>query len=148
LIQADDVEWEQVATLSDRGDAVASLEALAGQETTRALRSGDTLHAPDIHQVPLIRRGDIVTVYARRTGISVRMEAKSQSEGTAGESVTLLTLDGRQKLYATVTGYHQAEVTRSRDDRPAASSVAEGTSFESREEAAKDDQPASAAQPR
>ena len=35
---------------------------------------------------------------------------KARDDGARGETVTLVSLDGRKKLLATVIGYHEAEV--------------------------------------
>jgi hypothetical protein len=48
-------------------------------------------------------------VSARRPGITVRRQLKTRGDGAVGETVTLVTLDGRQQLLARVTGYHEAE---------------------------------------
>lgn len=113
VLAAEDFAWQQLEPLKAGAAGINRLELAAGQETTRALRAGEPIGTDDLRPIPLIRRGDIVTVLSRRQGITVRMEAKAQGDGSAGQPVTLVSLDGRQKLYARVTGYHEAEVTRS-----------------------------------
>lgn len=113
VLQADDVTWKQLGAPAEK-DKVAGLnrlEAVMGQETKRALRAGEPITAQDIRGIPLIRRGDIVTVVSRLGGITVRMEAKAESEGTLGQPVKLVSLDRRRELVARVAGYHEAEIT-------------------------------------
>jgi len=112
VIRPEDVEWRQArerpaAAVLDHPDQVI------GRETTRSLSAGQSLTADDVQNVPLIRTGDIVTVYSRKPGVVVRMEAKARSGGALGDQVILMTLDGREKLQARVTGFHQAEVVGS-----------------------------------
>ncbi len=58
----------------------------------------------------LVRRGELVTVTSRRGGISVRVEARSLDEGSLGQSVTVVTLDGKTKYVTRVVAYHEVEV--------------------------------------
>lgn len=83
---------------------------LIGRETTRLLRGGETIRREDVREVTLVRRGELVTVHSRRAGISVRVEARSLDEGSVGQSVTVVTLDGKTKYVARVVGYHEVEV--------------------------------------
>lgn len=87
-----------------------SVGELIGLETQRTLRPEEVIRRDDVRSVPLIRSNDIVTVYSRRGGIVVKSPMKARSDGAAGETVTLVTLDGRQTIMAVVSGYHEAEV--------------------------------------
>ena len=107
---ADDLGWTEGNSTQIGGPILDTLETIVGRETTRALRLGDTIGPDDVQTVPLVRTGDIVTVYSRGKGIVIRMEAKARSGGSMGDSVQLTTLDGREKLRAQVTGFHEAEV--------------------------------------
>lgn len=104
-------------------DAVTRLEDVLGRETKRTLRRGDTIARDDIREVPLIRSNDIVTVYARSGGIVVRRQLKARADGAKGDTVKLVTLDGRETVLGRVVGFHEAEVigagsptARSRND--------------------------------
>lgn len=109
-VREEDLRWQQVDKPTDNPAQVEREEALVGLEATRTLRVGEPISRKDVRGIPLVRTGDIVTVMSRRPGIVVRMEAKAQSDGALGESVTLSLLDRRQKLTAIVTGYHEVEV--------------------------------------
>jgi flagellar basal body P-ring formation protein FlgA len=85
-------------------------QELIGRETTRVLRGGETIRRGDVREVPLVRRGELVTVHSRRAGITVRMEARSMDEGSVGQSVTVVALDGKNKYVTRVVGYHEVEV--------------------------------------
>jgi flagella basal body P-ring formation protein FlgA len=60
--------------------------------------------------VPLVRANDVVTVYSRVGGVSVRTLMKAREDGALGEAVALTSLDARGRVLARVTGYHEAEV--------------------------------------
>jgi flagella basal body P-ring formation protein FlgA len=113
VLKAEDLAWLQVRDLPSQAAPVERPELVVGQETTRLLRPEEAISAADLRSVPLVRSGDIVTVYSRQRGIVARIEAKAASSGAMGELVELVTLDRREKLQAQVIGFHEVEVTAS-----------------------------------
>jgi flagellar basal body P-ring formation protein FlgA len=123
ILRAEDLSRRQLDP-SEKGIVLTDAGLVIGRETTRTLRVGDAFRENDIRGIPLVRRGDIVTVFAGSGGIRVRMEAKSQGDGCAGERIKLTSLDGRRELTATVTGYHEAAAgPPGSDDIPALGGV-------------------------
>jgi flagella basal body P-ring formation protein FlgA len=112
VLSASDVELRQLEAGEENlaGTCLTSLDQALGRETKRVLRAGAPVPAADLRSVPLIRRGDLVTVRARSNGVVVRMDAKAHGDGSRGETVKLVTLDGRRELFARVVGFHEAEV--------------------------------------
>jgi flagella basal body P-ring formation protein FlgA len=117
VLEADDLEAVYPEANKTRSGDFEKLETLIGLETTRSLRAGEPLVKDDLRSVPLIRSGDVVTVYSRRGGITVRTEARARGTGAAGEIVSLVSLDGRGKYQGRVTGYHAAEIVAVGDER-------------------------------
>ena len=107
LIQPADLTWRRSAA-GVRG--LTRMEAVVNKETRKPIRQGAPILPGDIRVVPLIRPNEIVTVRSRVGGIVVSSRMKSRTAGTRGETVTLATLDGRRRIQARVTGYHEAEV--------------------------------------
>lgn len=106
ILQSSDLVWRQ----TDSTDGVLRRpEDVIGRETQRAIRQDELVQSDDIRAVPLVRNNDVVTVFVRVGGIEVKRPMKAKSDGSAGETVTLTTLDGRQTLVGLVTGYHEAE---------------------------------------
>ena len=110
VVGPDDVSWKQQSPAKAAETFLDREELVIGQETKRNLRAGEPIAAVDIRGVPLVRRGDIVTVIARSQGIVVRTDAKALSDGSLGQPVKLVSLDGRRELNARVSGYHEANV--------------------------------------
>lgn len=123
IVRAEDVLRRQLD--ADRKNAgLENPDLVVGRETTRTLRAGDAIRPNDIRGVPLVRRGDIVTVIAGSSGVRVRMEARSLGDGCAGEQIKLRSLDGKREVTATVTGYHEAAAgPAGNDDSPASNGV-------------------------
>ncbi len=107
VVRADDLIWVK----PDKNQTgISDPRLVIGRELTRTVHQSHTMRSQDLIQVPLIRKGAIVTVSARRGGITVRREMRARSDGGLGDSVSLIALEGRDRLTATVSGYNQAEV--------------------------------------
>ena len=107
VIRADDLIWIR----AEQGkEGISDPSKVIGRELTRTVYQSQAIRNQELIQVPLVRNGSIVTVYARRGGISVRREMRARDDGAMGDPVTLVGLKGRDRLTATVTGFNQAEV--------------------------------------
>lgn len=111
VVRKDDLTWRQVdptthASLASK--AISDADLVVGRETLRTIRKDEPLLVEDLQEVPLVRPNDIVTVYSRRPGIKVKRQMKARKSGSHGDTITLVTLDGRESLIARVTGFHEA----------------------------------------
>lgn len=107
VVRADDLIWVK----PEKNQAgITDPQLVISRELTRTIHQSHVLRSQDLMEVPLIRDGAIVTVSARRGGITVRREMKARGDGSLGDSITLIALEGRDRLMATVSGYNQAEV--------------------------------------
>jgi flagella basal body P-ring formation protein FlgA len=97
-----------------RGDAsgtpLSSLEEAVGRETTRALAEGQVLDRRSVRRPLWVRRGDVVTVFARAPGIEVRTSARAKDEGALGDLVSVEQPGERSRFFARVTGVREVEV--------------------------------------
>lgn len=59
---------------------------------------------------PLVRRGEMVTVFARSAGVRVRTTARAYDDGALGEQIIVESPANRKKYVARVTGPQEAEV--------------------------------------
>jgi len=115
MIQSSDLTWQQVDSTDDAGDAITDSELVVGREATRTIRQGAVLKSTDVRRVPLVRTNDIVTVYSRRPGITIKREMKARGTAALGEMVTLTALRGRETVRGRVIGLHKAEVLTSNE---------------------------------
>jgi len=120
IVRPDDVSWRQQPADKPGQSFVDREELVVGQETQRTLRAGEPIAMIDVRGVPLVRRGDIVSVVARNQGIVVRTDGKAMTDGGLGQAIKVLSLDGRRELSARVTGYHEVAVGGPTGDEPAA----------------------------
>tara|TARA_R110002111_G_scaffold107056_2_gene165513 strand:+ start:96405 stop:97553 length:1149 start_codon:yes stop_codon:yes gene_type:complete len=107
VIRADDLIW---ASPEKNQSGISDPRLVIGRELTRTVHQSNAVRSQDLIEVPLIRDGSIVTVSAKRGTITVRREMRARGTGGLGDPITLIALEGRDQLTATITGYNQAEV--------------------------------------
>ncbi len=84
---------------------------LMGQQAKRPVNRGEQLSTKDVEPVPLVQRNDLVTVWVRRGGVSVKGAAKAIGTASYGQPVTLKNDASNQTFTAIVTGPRTAEVS-------------------------------------
>jgi flagella basal body P-ring formation protein FlgA len=94
-------ERRDVTRIQER--AFSRPEDLKGLRVRTALPAGRILDRRVTEAVPLVRRGDAVTIRAQIGAVSVTTSGRALSDGAAGESVTVENAD-RQKIQGRVDG--------------------------------------------
>lgn len=80
-------------------------DAIVGQRAKRFIPAGQIVSARDIEPVPLVKRGQVVSVHSQVGGVSIVTAAKALSSGTYGDAVELRTGErGARQFTGTVTG--------------------------------------------
>lgn len=74
-------------TLVDMDDALPSPEAVVGQASTRALRTGQVVSPRWLAQPLVLKRGDSVTIVARNEGVEVQVAGEALEPGRRGDVV-------------------------------------------------------------
>jgi len=120
MICAADLRLEQAGSLDGASEGFSSIEDVVGKETTRAIPAGRILDRGSVRSPLLVRRGEVITVYARSAGIRVRTTARAREEGSLGDLITVESLLDRATYFAQVSGIQEVEVyaqpTRARDE--------------------------------
>jgi flagella basal body P-ring formation protein FlgA len=110
VVRAEDVELQSAASADDRSGRFGSLDEVIGKETTRAIPKGKVLRQESVGLPVLVRRGDVVTVYARNPGICVRTLGRARDSGSLGELVAVESIEDRSTYYARVSSVREVEV--------------------------------------
>jgi len=89
-----------------------SLEQVIGKETQKSISPGQILDKNYVRSQLLVRRGEVVTVYARAAGIRVRTTGRALSDGSLGDLIAIETLETgtREKFDARITEAQVVEV--------------------------------------
>jgi len=110
LVRPEDVVLTSSIPTSEQGDALRSLEEIVGRETTRAISEGRMFERTALRSPVMVRRGDVVTVFAHSAGIRVRTLARARDEGGVGDLISVESLQDRKAYFARVSGAHEVEV--------------------------------------
>jgi len=110
LIGVSDVRLERGRPMDELLDGFQSLEEVLGQETTQVIGAGSIVKRASIRPPLLVRRGQIVTVYARSSGIWVRTTARARDDGSLGDLIAVESLEDRRTYFARVSGIEEVEV--------------------------------------
>lgn len=104
MVRAEDLGLEERRFTKIESIGLTSTSALLGHEAKRYIDRGEMVLARDVQAMPLVRRGDYVTVWLHRGGLVVRGSAKALKEGSQGEQIEVKAEPGGQVYTVVVTG--------------------------------------------
>ncbi len=91
-------------------DLIPSKEAAIGQRLTTNLRSGAVLFARNLKKMPLIERGDLVTIRASTKNLQVSVQGEARNQGAKDDTVRVKNLMSRKIIIARVVESGLVEV--------------------------------------
>jgi flagella basal body P-ring formation protein FlgA len=95
---------------NEAADALHSLDEIAGKETRQTIAAGKVLERSMVRAPLAVRRGEIVTVYARASGIRIKTIARARDEGSLGDLIAVESLEDRKPYYVRVCDVQEVEV--------------------------------------
>lgn len=108
ILTADDV-----AAIPDSVPGTAQRpEEVIGQEARRNLYAGRAILNADLGPPTLVKRNSRVAMIYRIPGLALRTEGRALESGGAGETVQVMNLSSRTKVFATVLSADTVEVSR------------------------------------
>jgi flagella basal body P-ring formation protein FlgA len=112
IVQAGDLRLEPQKAIAGQSkrQPYYQIEEVIGKETARAIAPGQVLDNGYVRAPVLVRRGDVVTVFARAGGIRIRTEARAREDGSQGDLIAVESLANREQYFARVTAIQQVEV--------------------------------------
>jgi flagella basal body P-ring formation protein FlgA len=128
VLRPEDVQVTQASfTTAVPRQLPRTLDEVVGRETVRPLPEGRPLSSDALRSPILIRRGEMVTVFAQAPGVKVKSQARARDDAGLGEQLTVETLPDSKPLLARATGPQEAEAcgapppSTDRSRRPGAS---------------------------
>ena len=92
-------------------DAFHAIDQVAGFQVTWTVSVKRPIRAADVRSPVLVRRGELVTVFARAAGVQVKSAARAMQNGSLGEIVTAESLlDRKQRFSARVVDIQEVAV--------------------------------------
>ncbi len=90
--------------VSNVADPITTPEDAVGQMSRRMLRPGDILRSGQLASPVLVKRGDAVTMVARRDGVEISMAGEALDAGAKGAAVRVRNAASGQVVRMRVTG--------------------------------------------
>lgn len=100
-LAAGDVMLER-RLVSSPDQAALTIDDLLTRRAARPIAKGEVIEPDLIADVPLVRRGDMVTVIARAGHVAVKTLGQALEEGTRGQSIKVRNLDTNRVFMARV----------------------------------------------
>lgn len=110
IVHASDVELVAQNHSRTVTDVLTRVEDAVGREATQSLAVGQLLTAKSVQAQRVIQKGNIVTVYARSSGLKVRTTARAKEDGAMGAVIAVESVLNRQAFFARVVGIDEVEV--------------------------------------
>jgi flagella basal body P-ring formation protein FlgA len=110
VIRPEDVVLSSNVPAGEHAGGFCSAEEVIGREVTKGISVGGVIDRGDVRMPVLVRRGDVVTVYARSPGIRIKSLARAKDDGGVGDLVGLESLYDRKMFYARVCGVQEVEI--------------------------------------
>jgi flagella basal body P-ring formation protein FlgA len=104
MVRSEDVGVEERRFTRTEEIGLGGTAGVVGREAKRYIGQGEMLTARDVQAMPLVRRGDYVTVWFRRSGLSVRGSAKALKEGSQGDRIEVKSEPAGQTYAVVVIG--------------------------------------------
>ncbi len=126
ILAEKDLELRPVGQF-DRADVFETFKSVVGSEAKRTMEAGRVLASDDLRLPTLVRKGEVVTIYVRHAGVSVRTLGRAAAEGSLGDTILVSALEGRDKFTACVSGLQTVEIRMGESHLAAAGDVGESS---------------------
>lgn len=93
-----------------RGTPCLNLQDLIGKRLKQPMRMGVPIDRGGLDIPPLVRRGDLITIEARKSGFVVTATGISRMNGSLDEVIRVQNTASHREIYCKVTGPDRAEV--------------------------------------
>jgi flagella basal body P-ring formation protein FlgA len=110
VVRASDIQLQRVSAETSVTGGFQLAEDVVGKEATKSISPGQTIDANYVRPQILVHSGEVVTLYGRNAGITVRMTARAQENGAQGELVSIESILDRKRLLARVCGLQEVEI--------------------------------------
>ena len=110
LATPSDFEARQVDLLVEPDAVPANNEFLLNREYSRSVSPGKPLSHSDLKLRSLVRKGDVVEVFASKGLMAITMRAMARQDGVEGEFILLRNIQTTNEFAAKVVGPNRVEV--------------------------------------
>lgn len=109
VLAADDLEVKQVQITTPL-NALSDVSQAVGRMTGRRLGEGERVSGSFLSAVPVVRRGDSVSIVVRKGTLSLRIPGEVLEDGAVGDKVRVRNVQSKRILEASVVSGEEVEV--------------------------------------
>ncbi len=84
---------------------------VVGQQARRFVRAGEILYLKDVRNCPLVKTGDVVTVWSEVGGLKIKTAGKAMEAGSYGDSIAVKNESSNQTFQAVVMGAQSVKMS-------------------------------------
>jgi flagella basal body P-ring formation protein FlgA len=110
IIQAGDIMLERRPRDMAANDVVVEAGAAIGKAARRALSSGQLLRANDLQRQEMVAKNEVITVVYQAPGLMLTMRGRAQEAGAQGDIISVVNIQSKKILQATVIGQGRVAV--------------------------------------
>jgi flagella basal body P-ring formation protein FlgA len=110
-LRASDVTIARRSKTEFQANIISTAEQAIGLAPRRAMRPGDVLRQTDLGKPELVARNDNVTITFQVPGITLTMRGKALEGGAQGDTISVLNVQSKRSIQATVAGAGHVVVT-------------------------------------
>ncbi len=92
-------------------DVVMRKEQLSGKRTSRIVGAGSILRESSLELIPLVFRGEQVTLIVRAGNVRLSMKGLAKEDGVFGSTIEVQKVDSHERIEAVVIDEHTVQVT-------------------------------------
>lgn len=109
-LQPNALETQAVNILKINHKTIPESFSLSPYETQKPLQSGKFLAWSDLQKKPLIRKGQLVDIYAKRGLMTIRTKGRSLEKGNLGQFISIKNISSNKYLQAEVIDENSVKV--------------------------------------
>lgn len=98
VVEAADLAYADRDRATSPGDVARDLELVVGQRARRSLAADQVLRAGDFERVPVVERGDRVTLVLQHGPLVIQTLGKAQETGAAGDWIRVVNVESKREV--------------------------------------------------
>lgn len=102
VIAEEDLSLEERESGDIDDDALRDMAAAVGKRVRRTLRVNEILRSSYLEQLPLVKRGDLVTIVAESASLKIIAQGKALENGAKGEVIRVLNRSSKKEVLGRV----------------------------------------------
>jgi flagella basal body P-ring formation protein FlgA len=109
IISRNDVQVTETLVSDARGTPIVKLADVLGKVLAGNLRKDSSIYPDQLAKPILVKKRALLWVFSHRSGIEIKVEARAQEDGQAGQLIRVRRLGQRQDMTVRVTARQRAE---------------------------------------